>query len=337
MRNKTSTCLNCGQQIADMNYCPECGQANTSKRISLRQLFSDFFGDYFTFDSKIFRSLLPLVFKPGFLTREYTEGKRNAYILPFRLYIFVTFIFFLVLAVSHQVDGSESTPVISPSTGEAMSDSLTLILKDYPEIIPFDISGEIIAKFDTAFYQFMTENQSENRLVLTDDDTTDVNSDLHFNIESKDTSTISGKFMALIEKKAESVASQGRAGEQMLIDGMINQLPKIFFLLLPVFALLLKILYFRRKLFYVEHLIFSLHWHTFVFLMFIALGFFSNGWIFLGILLLSTLYLFMAMRHYYQQSVFKTLVKMMILMPVYFFCVAGAGIVLIFSAIIIAG
>ncbi|MFQ6610685.1 MAG: hypothetical protein ACE5D7_07795 [Fidelibacterota bacterium] len=216
-----------------------------------------------------------------------------------------------------------------------MSDSLSRILDDYPDSIPDDVSGEIIAKFDTAFYQLRTGSRSNNQLILNDDDTSSVSPDLHFSIESSDTITISGKFMALIEKKAESLANQGSAGEKMLINGVISQLPKILFLLLPIFALLLKILYFRRKLFYVEHLIFSLHWHTFVFLLFIILVFFTNGWVFLGILLLSTLYLFMAMRHYYQQSVVKTFAKMMILMPVYLICMACAGIMLIFSAILI--
>ncbi|MFQ6610684.1 MAG: DUF3667 domain-containing protein [Fidelibacterota bacterium] len=96
MNFKSSNCLNCGYQLNHENYCPECGQKNSTKHLSLRQIISDFSGDYLTFDSKIFRSLKPLIFKPGFLTREYTEGRRNTYILPFRLYIFVTFIFFLI-------------------------------------------------------------------------------------------------------------------------------------------------------------------------------------------------------------------------------------------------
>ncbi len=261
MRNNSSSCLNCGHQISDMNYCPECGQSNTSKRISLRQLFSDFFGDYFTFDSKIFRSLLPLVFKPGFLTREYTEGRRNTYILPFRLYIFITFIFFMILTVSQQFDNTETAPVISSETGKAMSDSLSHILDDYPKIIPVPVTNEIIAKFDTAFQTYKIEKSGKNNLVFTDSDTAKVNSDFHLNIESKDTSTISGKFMALIEKRAESLAEQGSAGEKVFIDGMVSQLPKILFLLLPVFALILKILYIRRNYFYIEHLIFSAGTH----------------------------------------------------------------------------
>ena len=92
-------CPNCGHSVSGMKYCPNCGQKNVSKKLSLSQLIKDFSSDYFTFDSKFFHSLIPLMFKPGFLTREYVEGRRSTYILPLRLYIFTTFIFFLVVVV----------------------------------------------------------------------------------------------------------------------------------------------------------------------------------------------------------------------------------------------
>lgn len=60
-------------------------------------MFHDFLGHYFTFDSKFFHSIVPLVIKPGFLSREYAKGRRVSYILPLRLYIFTTFIFFSCL------------------------------------------------------------------------------------------------------------------------------------------------------------------------------------------------------------------------------------------------
>ena len=103
-QNKTTHCLNCGAYIGETNYCHNCGQMNTDKRLTLKQLLHDFFGDYFTFDSKFFRSLFPLLVRPGHLTREYVSGRRVSYVLPLRLYIFTTFVFFFVLALNTKFD-----------------------------------------------------------------------------------------------------------------------------------------------------------------------------------------------------------------------------------------
>lgn len=97
--SKNTTCLNCGAEIdLSFDYCPHCGQS-TFKESDLKSFISHFMTDYFTFDSKIFKSLSPLVSRPGFLTLEYLEGKRIQYIPPLRLFIFSSIIFFLLLGL----------------------------------------------------------------------------------------------------------------------------------------------------------------------------------------------------------------------------------------------
>jgi hypothetical protein len=59
-----------------------------------------FLGDYFTFDSKIIRSAVPLLIEPGKLTQEYLQGRRARYIPPLRMFIFLSVIFFLVIGWS---------------------------------------------------------------------------------------------------------------------------------------------------------------------------------------------------------------------------------------------
>ena len=83
---------------SDYQYCPHCGQKDTSKIASVKGLIMDFLGDYFTFDSKIFKSLIPLVVNPGHLTNEYIAGKRISYIPPLRLYLFISIFFFILFA-----------------------------------------------------------------------------------------------------------------------------------------------------------------------------------------------------------------------------------------------
>ena len=81
-------------------FCPSCGQEVKLDQ-SLGSLLTHFLNDYFTFDSKIIRSVLPLISKPAFLTIEYLRGRRVQYIAPFRLFIFLSLILFLLISWSN--------------------------------------------------------------------------------------------------------------------------------------------------------------------------------------------------------------------------------------------
>lgn len=92
-------CGNCETILINQaSYCHHCGQA-TVEGENLLTFFKQFLKDYFTFDSKIFRSIGPLFTKPGWLTLEYLEGRRVKYIPPLRLFIFSSIIFFLFLSL----------------------------------------------------------------------------------------------------------------------------------------------------------------------------------------------------------------------------------------------
>ncbi|MCB1051443.1 MAG: DUF3667 domain-containing protein [Acidobacteria bacterium] len=102
------TCANCGHE-ANQKFCPNCGQSTRSLRVSFASLVGDFLGDYFTLDSKLLRTLKPLVIKPGFLTVAFMEGKRQSYVPPLRLYLFMSILFFFSFKymASHDTDTVE--------------------------------------------------------------------------------------------------------------------------------------------------------------------------------------------------------------------------------------
>jgi hypothetical protein len=96
-RRKRIVCPNCEQQLNDtMNYCFNCGQENNIKRVSVKMLVADFSSTYFSFDSKLFSTLKYLLIKPSFLSLEYLNGKIEAYLRPIRMYVFISFVFFLL-------------------------------------------------------------------------------------------------------------------------------------------------------------------------------------------------------------------------------------------------
>lgn len=90
-------CLNCGAHV-ESKYCSECSQENEPLRLGIGHIFVDALEEFIKFDSKLFNTLRPLFFKPGFLTQEWARGRRVGYISPFKLYLTSTFLFFLVAA-----------------------------------------------------------------------------------------------------------------------------------------------------------------------------------------------------------------------------------------------
>jgi hypothetical protein len=100
------TCLNCGG-VYKGNYCSNCGQKNIDKNDrSLGTFFTYAFNEYFNWDSKFFRSVKDVLFKPGFLTNEYSKGRLASYISPLKLYLCMSLVSFLIIT---NVDSDEYT------------------------------------------------------------------------------------------------------------------------------------------------------------------------------------------------------------------------------------
>jgi hypothetical protein len=96
-------CLNCKSTLAGQ-YCASCGQRARSRLISLWELVSGAFGDIFELDSRLWRTLIPLFTRPGALTRDYLEGRRARYMPPFRTYLVLSIVFFLVAFFDPKTD-----------------------------------------------------------------------------------------------------------------------------------------------------------------------------------------------------------------------------------------
>src|SRR5580765_5473780 len=77
-------------------YCHVCGQENVEPKESFWHLLTHFFNDITHFDGKFFTTLKDLLFRPGFLSKEYVIGRRASYLNPVRMYVFTSAIFFLL-------------------------------------------------------------------------------------------------------------------------------------------------------------------------------------------------------------------------------------------------
>jgi hypothetical protein len=89
-------CLNCGTKLEDL-YCHHCGQKDIPRRQTLGELFSNFISSFWSYEGKFLQTTKYIFLKPGFLAVEYNEGRRETYFHPARMYVFVSFLFFLLL------------------------------------------------------------------------------------------------------------------------------------------------------------------------------------------------------------------------------------------------
>jgi hypothetical protein len=301
------SCLNCGKPVSEeMEYCPNCGQKNRNTKLPLKTFISDFFEDYFTVDAKFFRSIGKLIFSPGSLTREFNSGKRKTYIAPFRLYIFISFVFFFILAIHNKYNGGyQNNSIIEFGDSEdeendAISDSS-----------------------DTA--QLILPDDSVGTEVDEDEKSLEVNLD-----EDPETS----EFEAFLEERAR------RANENpdLFIQSFFKATSITMFVMLPFFGLLLYLFHFRRFKFYVEHLVHSVHYHSFLFVIFLfallASWIFNwNGfsWIFL----IALIYLILSLRSSYQQSYLKAILKALALLLIYVLFIGFAMVLVLIGAILL--
>lgn len=263
----SEVCLNCGE-LTPGNFCPRCGQANDNFHVSTWKIAGDFIGDYFTVDLKFFKSLLPLIFNPGFLTREFCAGRRLRYISPFRLYLFISFIYFFLL------------PFYS-------TELFHLDLKDLPKT------------------EIPAPSSQTSRKPL--------NVKVHTGNEQRDE-----RLEKKINEKIEKVVStDGKNLPRLLFETFAEQFPRILFVLLPIFALFLKLLYLRSKRFYAEHLIFALHYHSFAFFLLTADTLLGKPDMFVWTPLVLSIYLYWSMKMVYGSSWLKTGLKFSLLVLAY--------------------
>ncbi len=303
-------CLNCGT-VLDGQYCGNCGQRATSRLISVWELLRDAFGDLLELDSRLWRTLIPLVTRPGQLTRDYLEGRRARFMPPFRMYLVLSILFFLVAFF----DPREELGILFDPQAPAPAES------------------EENASGANAIREEVLRDLAEEGLIVDDPaDTEDTSSDENCDLDDFDSADLPPWLASrLTEERLQVmcdriIADDGRAFGKKLLDNV----PAALFVLLPLMALVLKILYPLSKRFYVEHLLFVVHYHAFVFLILSLQILFTR----LGTLirvpepaidvsvfaasLYVPFYLYKALRRVYEQRRFFSILKFLILTFAYF-------------------
>jgi hypothetical protein len=278
-------CANCHAPLRGP-YCFVCGQRVVTHIHSFWEFVQEAFEGITHADSRVWRTVWPLLFKPGFLTVEYFSGRRARYLPPFRLYLVLSILFFLVAAAVPR-----EVALFNFETREVEGVSVTT---------PF--SGANTPRSETP-------EQRADRVC----------NDMSYQGPWQE--ELNKRFMLSCRKM---ILDEGHG----LVEGMLHNVPRALFVLLPLLALVMRLMYLRR--YYVEHLLFFIHAHSFIFLLLLLYipvsGWIDDTWIDGPLTLIVwgyiPWYLFRAMRRTYEQSRLVTFAKYFVLMIAYFACAA---------------
>ena len=367
-RPESGVCFNCGASVGS-NYCPECGQENVSTLVSFRTLIAQFLDDFLSLDSTLLRSLGLLFFRPGELSLEYSRGRRKRYASPIRIYLIASVSFFLV--ASFMVNrssrngggggrganpaeagaptdprGVDSTSAAAGDEGSGggrggggpgwtrwipLPDSLSVgideeiatLHPEHYEIGPAEflaIGPEDTLKVPTWLARRLTlpSLPESVRTALAELDPNSLSTD-YGDDDGTLTVTMAGTKYEL--------------DKATLLSKIFSITPKMLFVLFPVFALLLQIIYRRRKRYYVEHLVFSLHCHAFLFALLTLVVLTRKSQILLVALAIIAVYVYFAMKRLYGQGWVKTALKFLILAGGYLALVGATAVLTLMASV----
>jgi hypothetical protein len=247
---KEKDCLNCGHHV-DERFCPHCGQENTEVKEPALGMIIHAIADYFHFEHKFFGTLKPLLLKPGFLSKEYIAGKRESYIYPIRLYIFISILFFLVILADKNKPSAESN--------RSLQDQPTLITAPNENSNKNEHTSTVIEPDASSVFSFVVETLFSWQVM---DSTT-------LAYEKRQTALSESErdgFLKAAFIKKRLLLKEDPHQREKFKEHWLHNFPKIMFLLLPMFALILKLVYLRKKKYYYEHFIYSLHVHSAIFI-----------------------------------------------------------------------
>ncbi|NER09012.1 Protein of unknown function [Muriicola jejuensis] len=349
---ETNRCKNCDHPLdPSYEYCPKCGQEVTDN-LTFGVLFSKTISDYFSVDARFFRSFFPLIFKPGVLARRFVDGKRLYYLHPAQFYLFISVVFFFLISFSIQKADNEMSEALKKNFEqgkiEVAPDSLKLHPADSLQLVKtremvrknkekWGISDEEMEDIDSVITETAENPSSLNRGITFDFDKDVLDSLIAINAPMEE------KLRAMGMKEDASLLNR-RIYEQVyklyvqrgggILQTFFNTIPIAMFLLMPIFALLLKIFYWRRGNF-AHHMVFSFYFFTFLFTAFCIL-FLANKlfdvptWLEVIITLSYLVYLMVALRNFYRSSWIGAFFKANVISFMYMLLilpVATAGII----------
>lgn len=327
-QRKEKDCLNCGATVQG-RYCHACGQENVKPKETFWHMVTHFFYDITHFDSNFFTTVKDLLFKPGFLSKEYMKGRRASYLHPVRMYVFTSAIFFLLFFSFFTPSESLNTNPGNPISREQRAEYLKqLQLRLEKDTANEWLKERILFVKDTT-HRLTTSDllkyKGNNSFRISFSDTEYNSFEEYDSIEralpvSKRDGWITRRLVKMDINLRKKIAENPEEVTKKFLDSVLHRLPYMLLISLPFFALILKLVYIRRKQFYyADHGVFTIHLYVFTFLLLLVV--FTSGslkdathwefidWLVAILFILLLFYFYKAMRTFYGQGRWKTFFK----------------------------
>jgi len=327
-------CENCGTRL-DGPFCHRCGQHDFEFHRSFWHVFLEALENLFHFEGKFFRNIITLLFQPGRLTADFNAGKRAAQMPPFRLYVFVSFLFFLLIFLG----GDESPGVnVNPRTGDAVVTpanigdawrQATSAMKSEDWKDPAKVNDVLNQTVEQA--TGTTPAAAPGGKTSADDSAKAAPADQAAPVPPQtgdDSTTLTEEQAGLLRYlQQQAVRLDDPAHRQRLGASIKSHLPHMLMFCLPLFALYTRVLFRKSGQVYLQHLVVAVHFHTFIYLWVL----FARGWTFVGALpgwgldawigfacnAWLCLYPFLMLRRLFANSWPKTVLKTFLLAGIY--------------------
>ena len=300
-------CKNCGAALIGP-WCGSCGQKHLSGPPTVGLFLEEFITALIHADSRFWRTLRALVIQPGFLAREFFEGRRARYLPPVRLYLGLSLLFFLYLSF----DTQQAYPGREQPLAEDSSVVTTLpegVSEELERALGADVSQRVNSAVEGSYGDGSLESESDDLC------------------EPGYTGPASELIIPRVRRACEQIQ---RDGGYALVQSFMGKLPTAMFLLMPLFALCMKLWYRRPKRYFTEHLVLQINNHSAIFLFLLAgnlvnavAGEVIGGWVSFGIVCYVFVYCYRSLRVYYGQERLLTRLKFFSLMYVYAALVLG--------------
>jgi hypothetical protein len=324
-------CENCGAELQG-HWCAQCGQPAIEYRRSFRHVVADLLNEFLNWDSKFFTTIALLILKPWRLTNEFLAGKRVRYVNPLRLYLLASILFFF--AVNYGAKGIHFDPSKLDAKDRAELES-DLKDTDLPPDARQKLEELLRGSSPSPAPSPLTKESSPPPAPLSPSPATNVappqpgpkangQKQEYGKIGERpfvvfDGSKSSTPFERWIEARAKEKMGEGtKMG--LFVSTLLSNLPYMMLCCIPLFAFVLKILYIRRHIFYIDHLIYALHIHTFFYtavmlivLATIGLNRFAPGpiagWLIALLWIAFVTQIFLSIRYVYRQGWFFSIFK----------------------------
>ena len=349
----TENCLNCGEVLTGQ-HCSHCGQHARVRVLSLWGLLKDVAGDVLNADSRIWRTLWPLAFRPGLLTQEFLRGRRARYTPPFRMYLVLSLVFFVLASLSDpgsevalqlddeganlQLRDGGARPATDrpaspspPAPEPALDAEARRLVEEIVKRVPADQRAALRAELAQEMSKTTPEDRTAAAKFIADPCSRE-NLKVEF-----------GPGIEVYEGRLREACRKIVADQQGFGRALFDNIPKMMFIFLPLIAAVMAVLYLRSGRYYVEHLLFVVHFHAFFFLAGIVVALLERlsgvlpgalgsgakaveGFVGAVLVFYVPWYLLKAMRRVYAQGWWKTLPKFAILGFAYFLSLVVTGL-----------